>query len=263
MDLQLDNKKVFVSGSSNGIGLAIAKTFAKEKAIVYINGRTQASVDSAIETIKNETNNAKVFGIVADLAQPDGIATVKNQVAEVDILINNLGIYEPRPFFETTTEDWYRIFNINVLSGIQLTQHFLPTMLEKNWGRVLFISSESGIQIPSEMIHYGMSKTAQIAIANGLAQLTKGTGVTVNAILPGPTFSAGVQQFIQDLAIANNQTTQEVEKEFFNETRPLSLLQRFITTEEVASMAVYLSSPLAAATNGASVRVDGGILKSI
>ncbi|MEM0543967.1 SDR family oxidoreductase [Flavobacterium sp. j3] len=263
MDLKLDNKKVFISGSTNGIGLAIAKTFAKENALVYINGRTQDSVDNAIEKIKNEVNQANVIGIVADLSKPDGINTVKNQIKEVEILINNLGIYEPRSFFEITTEDWIRIFNINVLTGIKLTQHLLPAMLDKNWGRVLFISSESGLQIPSEMIHYGMTKTAQIAIANGLAQLTKGTGVTVNSILPGPTYSAGVQQFIQDLAIANNQTTQEVEKEFFNETRPLSLLQRFINTEEVASIAVYLSSPLAAATNGASVRVDGGILKSI
>lgn len=263
MDLKLVNKKVFISGSTNGIGLAIARTFAKENAIVYINGRTQNSVDAAIESIKNEVNQAKVTGIVADLAQLDGINNIKNQIKEVDILINNLGIYEPRPFFEITSEDWIRIFNINVLTGIQLTKHLMPAMLVKNWGRVLFISSESGLQIPSEMIHYGMSKTAQIAIANGLAQLTKGTGVTVNALLPGPTYSAGVQQFIQDLAIANNQTTPEVEKEFFNETRPLSLLQRFITTEEVASMAVYLSSPLSAATNGAAVRVDGGILKGI
>ncbi|GGD52857.1 oxidoreductase [Emticicia aquatilis] len=263
MDLLLNNKKVLVSGSTTGIGYAIAKGFAKEGALVYLNGRSEKNVNDAVSRIKREISEAKVFGIAADLTTEEGFNSMVKEVPEVDILVNNLGIYEPVNFFESKDEDWLKMFNINVLSGIRLTRLYMPKMLTNNWGRVLFISSESAIQIPTEMIHYGMSKTAQLSIANGLAQLTKGTGVTVNSILPGPTFSDGVERFIGELAVQKNLTPKEVEHQFFAETRPLSLLQRFITPDEVASAVLYVSSQWAAATNGAAIRVDGGILKGI
>lgn len=263
MDLQLKNKTVFISGSTAGIGYAIAKGFANEGAIVYLNGRDQVKVDNAVSRIKAENPAAQVQGITADLATVEGFTKLAAELTEVDILVNNLGIFEPVPFFELKDEDWNKLFNTNVLSGVRLTQHFMPKMLEKNWGRVVFIASESALQIPTEMIHYGLSKTAQLSVANGLAQLTKGTGVTVNSILPGPTYSEGVERFVGDLAQQRNTSTHEVEQQFFAETRPLSLLQRFITTDEVAGAVLYVSSPLAAATNGAAIRVDGGILKGL
>ncbi len=263
MDLQLNKKTVLVSGSTTGIGYAIAKGFAKEGATVYLNGRTETGVNDALNRIKNEIPNAKVLGITADLTIEEGFNHLSREVTEVDILVNNLGIYEPVDFFESTDEDWAKMFNINVLSGIRLTRFYMSKMMKKSWGRVLFISSESAIQIPTEMIHYGMSKTAQLSIANGLAQLTKGSGVTVNSILPGPTFSEGVERFIGNLAEQKKLTPKEVEHQFFAETRPLSLLQRFITPDEVASAVLYISSEWAAATNGAAIRVDGGILKGI
>lgn len=263
MDLALNNKKVLVSGSTAGIGYAIAKGFAKEGAIVYVNGRNKATVDQAVKRLTSEVHKAQVTGVAADLTSAEGFDNLVKQIAEVDILINNVGIYEPVNFFESKDEDWQKLFDVNVLSGVRLTRFYMPKMLSKNSGRVIFIASESALQIPTEMIHYGMSKTAQLAIANGLAQLTKGTGVTVNSILPGPTFSEGVERFIGDLAEQKKLTTKEVEHQFFAETRPLSLLQRFITTEEVAGAVLYVSSPLAAATNGAAIRVDGGILKGL
>lgn len=263
MDLQLNSKKVLVSGSTAGIGYAIAKGFAQEGAIVYLNGRTAAKVEEAVNKIIAEIPNAKVIGVAADLASAQGFEGLAGQIPEVDILINNLGIYEPVDFFDSTDEDWLKMFNVNVVSGIRLTRFYMPKMLQKNWGRVIFISSESAVQIPTEMIHYGMSKTAQVSIANGLAQLTKGTGVTVNSILPGPTYSEGVERFIGDLAAQQNTTTKAMEAQFFKETRPLSLLQRFITTDEVAAATLFLSSEWAAATNGAAMRVEGGILKGL
>ncbi|MDJ1491775.1 SDR family oxidoreductase [Cytophagaceae bacterium DM2B3-1] len=263
MDLLLKNKTAFVSGSTAGIGYAIAKGFAKEGAIVYINGRDASKVDIAKRRIENEVPDARVYGVVADLATEEGYLQMTQQLPEVDILVNNLGIFEPVPFFESKDEDWLKLFSINVLTGVRTTRFYMPKMLEKNWGRVIFISSESAIQIPTEMIHYGMSKTAQLSIANGLAQLTKGTGVTVNSVLPGPTYSDGVERFIGELAQQRNSTTKEVEQQYFTETRPLSLLQRFISPEEVAATVLYVSSELAAATNGATIRVDGGILKGI
>lgn len=263
MDLLLKNKKVLVSGSTTGIGFAIAKGFAKEGADVYLNGRSESSVNDAVQKIQNEIPNAKVTGIAADLATQEGFDILIKKVGQVDVLINNLGIYEPVNFFESKDEDWLKMFDINVMSGIRLARFYMPKMLEKNWGRVVFISSESAIQIPTEMIHYGMSKTAQLSIANGLAQLAKGTGVTVNSILPGPTFSAGVERFIGDLAVQKNVSPKVVEQQFFEETRPHSLLQRFISTDEIANAVLYVSSELAAPTNGAAIRVDGGILKGI
>lgn len=263
MNLLLKNKKVFVSGSTAGIGFAIAKGFAKEDAIVYMNGRDSTKVEEARNRIAAELPNARVHGIVADLNTAAGFDKASRELPEVDILINNLGIFEPVPFFDSKDEDWLKMFHVNVLSGVRLTRFYMPKMLTKNWGRVVFISSESAIQIPTEMIHYGMSKTAQLSIANGLAQLTKGTGVTVNSVLPGPTFSEGVERFIGDLAQQRKSTTKEVEHQYFNETRPLSLLQRFISPDEVAATVMFVSSELAAATNGAAIRVDGGILKGI
>lgn len=263
MDLLLKNKKVLVSGSTSGIGFAIAKGFAQEGAIVYLNGRTLEKVEDAVNKIIAEIPSAQVTGIAADLASVEGFEDLTKQIPAVDILINNLGIYEPVNFFESTDEDWLKMFNVNVVSGIRLTRFYMPKMFQENWGRVIFISSESAVQIPTEMIHYGMSKTAQISIANGLAQLTKGTGVTVNSILPGPTYSEGVERFIGDLAVQQNISTKEVEVKFFKETRPLSLLQRFISTEEVAAATLFLSSEWAAATNGAAMRVEGGILKGM
>lgn len=263
MDLSLNNKSVLVSGSSTGIGYAIAKGYAKEGAIVYLNGRTESNVNDALNRLNKEVPNARATGIVADLATEQGFNKLTRQLTETDILVNNLGIYEPVDFFESSDADWQKLFDINILSGVRLTRFYMPGMLKKNWGRVIFISSESAIQIPTEMIHYGMSKTAQLAIANGLAQLTKGTRVTVNSVLPGPTFSAGVERFIGDLAKQKNVSVKEVEQQFFAETRPLSLLQRFISPDEVAGAVLYVSSELAAATNGAAIRVDGGILKGI
>lgn len=263
MDLILSNKKVLVSGSTAGIGFAIAKGFAKEGAIVYVNGRSKEKVDQAVKQINAEVPAAQVIGVTADLASVQGFDELVQAVPAVDILVNNIGIYEPVPFFESRDEDWIKLFDINVMSGVRLTRFYMPGMLEKNSGRVIFISSESALQIPVEMIHYGMSKTAQLSIANGLAQLTKGTGVTVNSVLPGPTYSEGVERFIGDIAEQKGLTTKEVEQQFFAETRPLSLLQRFITPDEVAGAVLYLCSELAAATNGATVRVDGGILKGL
>lgn len=263
MDLLLHNKHVFVSGSTAGIGFAIAKGFAKEGAIVHLNGRDTNKVESAINRILAEVPNAQIYGIVADLATNEGFEKVSQELPKVDILINNLGFFEPVSFFDSKDEDWTNMFNINVMSGVRLTRFYLPKMLEKNWGRVIFISSESALQIPTEMIHYGMSKTAQLSLTNGLAQLTKGTGVTVNSVLPGPTFSEGVEKFIGDLAEQRKSSTKEVEQQFFSETRPLSLLQRFITTDEVAATVLFVSSQWAAATNGAAIKVDGGILKGL
>ena len=263
MDLQLTNKTAFISGSTAGIGFAIAKTFAQEGAIVYLNGRDAQKVDVAIQEITTSIPGAKVHGIVADLTTVDGIEKAGRQLQSVDILVNNLGLFEPVEFFDSKDEDWQKLFDINVMSGVRLTRLYMQQMLEKKWGRVIFISSESGLQIPTEMIHYGMSKTAQLSLTNGLAQLTKGTGVTVNAVLPGPTFSQGAERFFGELADQRGTTIKEVEHEYFTETRPLSLLQRFITPEEVAATVAFLSSPLAAATNGAAVRTDGGILKGL
>jgi NAD(P)-dependent dehydrogenase (short-subunit alcohol dehydrogenase family) len=263
MDLSLHNKTVLVSGSTTGIGYAIAKAFAAEGANVYVNGRSETTVREAVQQITTAVPGAKVQGITADLSIPEGLEQVLAALPKTDILINNIGLYEPVDFFESTDEDWLKLFNVNVLTGVRLTRRYMPEMLRKNWGRVVFISSESAIQIPTEMIHYGMTKTAQLSVANGLAQLTKGTGVTVNSVLPGPTRSSGVERFIGELAAQRNTSAREVENQYFAETRPLSLLQRFITPEEVAAAVLYVSSPLAAATNGAAIRADGGILKGI
>jgi NAD(P)-dependent dehydrogenase (short-subunit alcohol dehydrogenase family) len=262
MDLQLTGKVALITGSTGGIGLAIARGLAAEGAHIIITGRTEARIQEARATIQEATPQANVRGVAVDFGKPEEIAALLREVGSVDILVNNVGIFDPKPFAEIPDEEWLRFFEVNVMSGVRLSRHYFPQMLANNWGRIIFISSESGLQIPEEMIHYGTTKTAQLAVARGLAELTKGTNVTVNSVLPGPTASEGVQEFIGKMA-AEGKTPAEAEHEFFRDARPSSLLQRFATTEEVANMVVYLSSPLASATNGASVRVDGGVIRSI
>jgi NAD(P)-dependent dehydrogenase (short-subunit alcohol dehydrogenase family) len=257
MNLQLENRTALVTGSTKGIGFAIARALAAEGASVIVNGRSEESAQGAAKKI-----GGKARGVVADVSTAAGCAALLKAVPEVDILVNNAGIFEPKPFLEIPDGDWSRFYEVNVMSGVRLARGYLKRMLERNWGRMIFISSESGVQIPEEMIHYGMTKAAQIALVNGIAQLTKGTAVTVNAVLPGPTASEGVSEFVGQLAASAKQTPEEFEKEFFRSVRPTSLLQRFASVDEVASMVTFLCSPLASATNGAAVRVDGGVLRA-
>ena len=263
MELKLSGKVVLVTGSTAGIGFAIAKSLMEEGAHVYLNGRTQARVDAATAAIRSHTGSSKIEGIVADFASAAGAEAVIAKLPEVDVLVNNVGIFEPRPFSDIPDADWYRFFEINVMSGIRLSRHYLSGMLKKNWGRILFISSESAVQIPAEMIHYGMTKTAQVAIARGIAESVAGTGVTVNSILPGPTESEGVGSFVEAMAKQQNKSPETVEKEFFEHARPSSLLKRFATVDEVAAMVTYMASELSSATNGAALRVDGGVVRAI
>ena len=263
MDLKLRDKVVLVTGSTAGIGLAIAQSLAGEGAHVYVNGRTQERVDAAIAAIRLHVTTAKVDGIVADFSSAKGAEAVIAKLPVVDVLVNNVGIFEPKPFAEIPDADWYRFFEVNVMSGVRLARHYLAGMLKKNWGRILFISSESAVQIPVEMVHYGMTKTAQVAIARGIAESVAGTGVTVNSILPGPTESEGVGGFVEAMAKQQNKSKEQVEREFFEYARPSSLLKRFATVEEVAAMVTYVTSELSSATNGAALRVDGGVVKAI
>jgi NAD(P)-dependent dehydrogenase (short-subunit alcohol dehydrogenase family) len=263
VDLKLTEKVALVTGSTAGIGLAIARSFAAEGAHVYVNGRTQERVDEAIAAIRSHVPMAKVEGIAADLSSVAGTEAVIAKLPAVDVLVNNVGIFEPKPFAEIPDADWSRFFEINVMSGVRLTRHYLAGMLKKNWGRVLFMSSESGVQIPAEMVHYGVTKTAQIAVARGVAESVAGTGVTVNSILAGPTESEGVGGFVDAMAKQQNKSKAEVEKEFFLHVRPSSLLKRFATVDEVAAMVTYVASELSSATNGAALRVDGGVVRAI
>jgi NAD(P)-dependent dehydrogenase (short-subunit alcohol dehydrogenase family) len=257
MNLQLEGKTALVTGSTAGIGLAIATALAKEGAVVTVNGRTQERVDQALRT------SGAAHGIAADLGTEAGARAVIERLPAVDILVNNLGIFEPKPFEQITDDDWRRFFEVNVMSGVRLSRHYIGPMKQNNWGRIIFISSESALQIPVEMIHYGMTKTAQLAVARGLAELTAGSGVTVNSVLPGPTASEGVKTFVEQLASKERQSKEHFEKEFFKNARPSSLLKRFASPEEVANMVAFVCSPLASATNGAAVRVDGGVVRSI
>jgi len=263
MDLQLADKSVLVSGSTAGIGLAIASLFAEEGAEVFVNGRTESRVNEAAEQIRRQHKEARVSKVVADLGTKAGVDKLFKEVPAVDILVNNLGTYEPKPFAEITDQDWLKIFEVNVLSGVRLSRFYFPQMLAKNWGRVAFISSESAINSPVEMIHYGVTKTAQLAVARGLAEMTAGTGVTVNSFLVGPTRSEGVEKFVKDMAKSRGTDEATVEPEFFRSIRPSSLLKRFETAEEVAAMVVYACSPRASGTNGAALRVEGGVVRSI
>ena len=262
MDLQLAGKLTLVSGSTAGIGFAIASALAGEGARVIVNGRTEERVQSAIDRIRAAHSTALLEPLAADLGGAAGAEEAVRRFPEVDVLVNNLGIFEPKPFAEISDAEWVRFFEVNVMSGVRLSRAYLPRMKERNWGRIVFISSESGIQIPAEMIHYGVTKTAQIAVARGIAETCGGTGVTCNAVLPGPTASEGVSDFVGSLAEQGGQTRAQVEKEFFEKARPSSLLKRFATPDEVAAMVAFVCSPLSSATNGAALRVDGGVVRS-
>jgi len=257
MDLQLTNKLAVITGSTAGIGYSIAESLAREGARVVINGRSQEAVAAAVRKI-----GRGAVGFAGDLGTAANAAELAKKHPDVDILVNNLGIFEPKPFEQIPDEDWMRFFEVNVLSGVRLARAFLPGMKLRNWGRIIFISSESGIQIPAEMIHYGVTKTAQLAVSRGLAESLAGTGITVNSVLPGPTRSRGVDDFVARMAQAESKTPQQVETEFFQHVRPTSLLKRFITPEEVGSFVAYVASPLCSATTGAALRVDGGVVKS-
>ena len=262
MDLQLKGKKALVTGSTAGIGFATARGLAAEGASVIVNGRTEKRIDSAVSEIRKTHPGADVSGVAADVSNREGCAQLIEAVGAVDVLINNMGIFEPKPFEKISDEDWTRFFEANVLSGVRLARLYLPAMRQAQWGRIIFISSESALQIPVEMIHYGMTKTAQIAVARGLAEAVAGTGITVNSVLPGPTRSRGVEDFVEALAAGEGKTFEAFETEFFEKIRPTSLIKRFATPEEVASLVAYVASPLASATTGAALRVDGGVVKS-
>jgi NAD(P)-dependent dehydrogenase (short-subunit alcohol dehydrogenase family) len=263
MDLQLGGKIAFVSGSSAGIGLAIAGRLAREGAEVVINGRTEERVREAVAQIKKASRDANIRGIAADLGSAKGCSEIVRQLPRMDILVNNVGIFEPKPFEKITDEDWEKFFAVNVMSGVRLSRAYLAAMKEQNWGRIVFISSESALQIPVEMIHYGMTKTAQLAIARGLAETCQGTNVTVNSVLPGPTASEGVAEFVSGLAKEKKMTRAQVETEFFKSARPTSILQRFIEPDEIANVVAFVCSSLASAINGSAVRADGGVVRAI
>jgi len=261
MDLKLKNRLSLVTGSTAGIGYAIAETLASEGARVIINGRSQKSVDSAMTKLASSAVG-EIIGFAGDLSTQEAAEQLAKEHPNVEILVNNLGVFEPASFEDISDDDWRRFFEVNVLSGVRLSRLYLPAMRESNWGRIVFISSESGVQIPAEMIHYGTTKTAQLAISRGLAEAVAGTGITVNCVLPGPTKSRGVGDFVEKLAEQEGKSFQEFEKEFFQKVRPTSLIKRFAAPSEVASLVAYIVSPLASATTGAALRVDGGVVKS-
>jgi len=263
MNLQLEGKRALVTGSTAGIGWAIAAGLAAEGAEVVLNGRTEERVRRAVEQLRSRHPGSRVRGVAADLGTAEGCARVVRELPEVDVLVNNLGIFAAVPFEDIPDSEWLRFFEVNVLSGVRLSRAYLPGMKARNWGRVLFISSESALQIPVEMIHYGTTKTAQLAVARGLAETTRGTGVTVNSILAGPTRSEGVATFVEGLAEQQGIPAAQVERDFFSSARPSSLLQRFATPEEVAAFTVFVASGQASAVNGASLRVDGGVVRAI
>jgi NAD(P)-dependent dehydrogenase (short-subunit alcohol dehydrogenase family) len=261
VDLKLTGKLALVTGSTAGIGFAIAELLAAEGARVIVNGRTQAGVDTALDALRKSTNKDGI-GFAGDIADAAVAEALVRTHPGIEILVNNLGIFEPKPFEEIPDEDWRRLFDVNVLSGARLARLVLPGMRRANWGRIVFISSESGVQIPAEMVHYGMTKAAQIAIARGIAESVAGTGITVNSVLPGPTKSRGVGDFVDALAKEQGKSGAEFEREFFEHVRPTSLLKRFSTPQEVASLVAYVASPRSSATTGAALRVDGGTVKS-
>src|ERR1700716_2449074 len=263
MKIDLSGKTALVTGSTSGIGHAVAKGLAAAGAQVPVNGRAQGKADAAAAAIAKAVPGTKARGVAADVSTAAGCKTLVAALPEVDILINNAGIFEPKGFFDIPDEDWSRFFEVNVMSGVRLSRTYFPGMLKRNWGRIVFISSESALNIPKEMIHYGTTKTAQLAVSRGLAEMTKGTAVTVNSVLPGPTMSEGVETFIKDLAKHNGVSVEEATKQFFQQQRPTSLLQRFASVDEIANMVVYVSSKESSATNGAALRAEGGIVQTI
>jgi NAD(P)-dependent dehydrogenase (short-subunit alcohol dehydrogenase family) len=263
MNIDLSGKAALVTGSTSGIGHAIAKGLAQSGANVVVNGRSQEKVDAAVAALASAAPGSRVAGLAADVSTADGCQLLTERLPDVDILINNAGIFEPKGFFDIPDDDWTRFYEVNVMSGVRLARAYMPGMLKRNWGRIVFISSESGLNIPKEMIHYGVTKTAQLAVARGLAEMTRGTAVTVNSVLPGPTMSEGVETFVRDLAKQNGQSVEEAAASFVKQFRPTSLLQRFASVEEIANMVVYVASKEASATNGASLRAEGGIIQTI
>jgi NAD(P)-dependent dehydrogenase (short-subunit alcohol dehydrogenase family) len=263
MNLGLQGKIAVVSGSTAGIGLGIAIALAAEGAKVIVNGRTEQRVSAALDKIRERVPNADTRGVAADLGTLAGVETFLKKAPDSDVLINNLGIFDPKPFLEIADAEWIRFFEVNVLSGVRLSRKYLPGMLKKNWGRIIFISSESAQNIPAEMVHYGMTKTAQVAISRGLAQSVTGTGVTVNSVLVGPTDSEGVGTFLESMAKQQNVSKAEVEKMFFEKARPGSLLKRFETPEEIAAVVAFVASTQALVINGAAVRAEGGVIQSL
>jgi NAD(P)-dependent dehydrogenase (short-subunit alcohol dehydrogenase family) len=263
MKIDLTGKTALVTGSTSGIGHAIARGLAAAGATVVVNGRTQGKADAAAAAITKAVPGAKVRGVAADVSTAAGCNALVAALPEVDILINNAGIFEPKGFFDIPDEDWSRFFEVNVMSGVRLSRAYMPAMLKRNWGRIIFISSESALNIPKEMIHYGVTKTAQLALSRGLAEMTRGTAVTVNSVLPGPTMSEGVETFVKDLAKQNGQSVEEAASQFVKQFRPTSLLQRFASVDEIANMVVYVASKEASATNGAALRAEGGIIQTV
>jgi NAD(P)-dependent dehydrogenase (short-subunit alcohol dehydrogenase family) len=263
MKIDLSGKTALVTGSTSGIGHATAKGLAAAGATVVVNGRAQGKVDAAVAVIAKAVPGAKVRGVAADVSTVAGCKTLVAALPDVDILINNAGIFEPKGFFDIPDDDWSRFFEVNVMSGVRLSRAYMRGMLKRSWGRIVFISSESALNIPKEMIHYGMTKTAQLAVSRGLAEMTRGTAVTVNSVLPGPTMSEGVETFVKDLAKQSGQSVEEAASLFVKQFRPTSLLQRFASVEEIANMVVYVASKESSATNGAALRAEGGILQTI
>jgi NAD(P)-dependent dehydrogenase (short-subunit alcohol dehydrogenase family) len=263
MNIDLKGKTALVTGSTSGIGHAIARGLAAAGADVVLNGRSQGKVDAAVAAIVKAVAGAKIRGVAADVSTAPGCNTLVAALPDVDILINNAGIFEPKGFFDIADDDWSRFFEVNVMSGVRLARAYMPGMLKRNWGRIVFISSESALNIPEEMIHYGTTKTAQLAVSRGLAEMTRGTAVTVNSVLPGPTMSEGVETFVKNLAKQSGQSEDEAASQFVKQFRPTSLLQRFATVGEIANMVVYIASKEASATNGAALRAEGGIVQTI
>jgi NAD(P)-dependent dehydrogenase (short-subunit alcohol dehydrogenase family) len=263
MKIDLTGTTALVTGSTSGIGHAVAKGLASAGATVVVNGRTQAKVNAAVAAITKVVPGAKIRGVAADVSTAAGCNALVAALPEVDILINNAGIFEPKGFFDIPDDDWIRFVEVNVMSGVRLSRAYMPGMLKRNWGRIIFISSESALNIPKEMIHYGVTKTSQLALSRGLAEMTRGTAVTVNSVLPGPTMSEGVETFVKDLAKQHGQSVEEAASQFVKQFRPTSLLQRFASVDEIANMVVYISSKEASATNGAALRAEGGIVQTI
>jgi NAD(P)-dependent dehydrogenase (short-subunit alcohol dehydrogenase family) len=262
MDLQLKGKKALVTGSTGGIGFAIALGLLREGAVVYINGRTDEKINAAIEKLKAEVPEAVVEGVAADFSKVEAVNHLIKSLPEIDILVNNVGVYGDQPFESTEDAEWLNDFEVNVLSGVRLSRHYAPLMKSKNWGRIIFISSESAINIPEDMILYGVTKTAYLALSRGLAKLMKGTNVTVNAILPGPTLAEGTEKMFDKIAAEKGISVEQAQIDFIKEKRPSSVIERWATTEEVANLVVYVASPLSSATSGAALRVDGGVVDS-